>query len=46
MKLQFRRTTVIIDGSSDDYDGITIGFNHFSAGDKDNNDIKHKIGDV
>lgn len=48
MKLQFRRTTVIIDGSYDEYDGVTLGFNHFENFDRDNdsNDIRHKIGDV
>ncbi|VDK80663.1 unnamed protein product [Litomosoides sigmodontis] len=43
--VKFRRTTVIIDGGSDEYDGITIGFNHFNADDKGSNDIRHKIGD-
>uniref|UniRef100_A0A158Q8A0 MH2 domain-containing protein n=1 Tax=Elaeophora elaphi TaxID=1147741 RepID=A0A158Q8A0_9BILA len=47
LKLQFRRTAVIIDGSSDEYDGITLGFNHFENfdRDKDSSDIRHKIGD-
>uniref|UniRef100_A0A915PTN1 MH2 domain-containing protein n=1 Tax=Setaria digitata TaxID=48799 RepID=A0A915PTN1_9BILA len=42
-KAYLRRTTVIIDGSSDEYDGITLGFNHFEN--YDNDDIRHKIGD-
>ncbi|KAK6111949.1 MH2 domain family protein [Brugia pahangi] len=46
-KAYLRKTTVIIDGSSDEYDGITLGFNYFQNNDynKDKNNIRHKIGD-
>ncbi|VDO45169.1 unnamed protein product [Brugia timori] len=46
-KAYLRKTTVIIDGSTDEYDGITLGFNYFQNNDynKDKNNIRHKIGD-
>ncbi|VDK58695.1 unnamed protein product [Gongylonema pulchrum] len=43
-KAYLRRTAIIIDGSSDEYDGITLGFNHFQNTDQDN-EIRRKIGD-
>lgn len=39
---------MIIDGSSDEYDGFTLGFNHFESVEKDeaSDEIRRKIGDV
>ncbi|CAG9533798.1 unnamed protein product [Cercopithifilaria johnstoni] len=47
VKIYLRKATLIIDGSNDEYDGITLGFNHFENfdHDKDSNDIRDKIGD-
>ncbi|VDM99466.1 unnamed protein product, partial [Thelazia callipaeda] len=46
-KAYLRRTTVIIDGSTDEYDDMTLGYNHFEVadGDDDSKDIRQKIGD-
>ncbi|CAI4226249.1 unnamed protein product [Auanema sp. JU1783] len=46
-KAYLRKTTVIVDGSEDEFDGKTLGFNHFDNNDRDEhtNEIRSKIGD-
>uniref|UniRef100_A0A8R1I2C4 MH2 domain-containing protein n=1 Tax=Caenorhabditis japonica TaxID=281687 RepID=A0A8R1I2C4_CAEJA len=46
-KAYLRKTTVIIDGSEDEFDGKTLGFNHFdnSARDEHTMEIRAKIAD-
>ena len=47
-KAYLRKTTVIVDGSEDDFDGKTLGFNAFENPSRDEHteEIKSKIGDV
>ncbi|CAB3410345.1 unnamed protein product [Caenorhabditis bovis] len=46
-KAYLRKTTVIIDGSEDEFDGKTLGFNHFenSTRDEYTQEIRAKIND-
>lgn len=47
-KAYLRKTTVIIDGSEDEFDGKTLGFNYFENPERDEQtkEIRAKIGDV
>ena len=47
-KAYLRKTTVIIDGSEDEFDGKTLGFNFFENPERDEQtkEIRAKIGDV
>lgn len=47
-KAYLRKTTVIIDGSEDEFDGKTLGFNHFENATRDDHtkEIRAKIADV
>ena len=47
-KAYLRKTTVIIDGSEDEFDGKTLGFNFFQNPERDEQirEIRTKIGDV
>ena len=47
-KAYLRKTTVIVDGSEDEFDGKTLGFNHFDNPQRDEhtNEIRAKINDV
>ncbi|CAD6189093.1 unnamed protein product [Caenorhabditis auriculariae] len=46
-KAYLRKTTVIIDGSEDEFDGKTLGFNHFDNSTRDEHiqEIRSKIAD-
>lgn len=43
-----RKTTIIVDGGEDEFDGKTLGFNHFSNPQRDEytEEFRSKIGDV
>jgi hypothetical protein len=47
-KAYLRKTTVIVDGGYEDFDGKTLGFNHFSNSfrDEQTEEMREKIGDV
>uniref|UniRef100_A0A1I7X3Z7 MH2 domain-containing protein n=1 Tax=Heterorhabditis bacteriophora TaxID=37862 RepID=A0A1I7X3Z7_HETBA len=47
-KAYLRKTTVIVDGSEEEFDGKTLGLNHFDNPERDEytQDVKSKIGDV
>ncbi|TKR58689.1 hypothetical protein L596_030100 [Steinernema carpocapsae] len=46
-KAYLRKTTLIVDGSDEEFDGRTLGFNHFPNSMRDDHtlEIKSKIGD-
>uniref|UniRef100_A0AAF5DB44 MH2 domain-containing protein n=1 Tax=Strongyloides stercoralis TaxID=6248 RepID=A0AAF5DB44_STRER len=46
-KAYLRKTTIIVDGGDEEFDGMTIGFNYFSNPDRDHqtSELRKKIGD-
>lgn len=48
-KAYLRKTTLIVDGGDEDFDGRTLGFNHFRGVNENRDtsaDFRSKIGDV
>uniref|UniRef100_A0A0N5BXN6 MH2 domain-containing protein n=1 Tax=Strongyloides papillosus TaxID=174720 RepID=A0A0N5BXN6_STREA len=46
-KAYLRKTTIIVDGGDEEFDGMTIGFNYFTNPDRDyqTSELRKKIGD-